>query len=69
MHKINLQERIISLFQVQVLWEWVIKITIGITIGLACLLDILPILGHALLQESSAFVKHMSDNYLIILSL
>ena len=25
--------------------------------------------GHALLQESLACVKHMSDNYLIILSL
>ena len=26
-------------------------------------------LGHALLQESSAFVEHMSDNYVIISSL
>ena len=26
-------------------------------------------LGHAMLQESSAFVEHLSDNYVIISSL
>ena len=39
-HKINLQQRNISLFQVQVLWEWVINIMIGITIRLTCLFNI-----------------------------